>query len=62
MSTKKDDRHLVRLLQLQARYSQKVEQLRDLGIDLSIEFDVIQLHLLHVVLDVLGVPADNAKE
>jgi hypothetical protein len=60
VSTQETDRHLVRLLQLQASYSKKVDQLLDIGVDLDSQFDVIQLNLLDVALDMLGVPADNS--
>jgi hypothetical protein len=60
MSTQEDDRHIIRLLQLHAGYSQKVEQFSNLGLEINEALDVIDLNLLHLALDMLGVPADNS--
>jgi hypothetical protein len=45
---------LVRLLQLQFEYKRKVEQFAG-----KINLDYLEIDLLSVVLDALGVPADN---
>lgn len=62
MSTQEDDRHIIRLLQLQASYSQKVEQFSSPGLELNEALNVIDLNLLQLALDMLGVPADNSLE
>lgn len=51
------DKHVPRLLELQARYSKRLEQIMRAGVD----FDelVINENLLELALDMLGVPADT---
>jgi hypothetical protein len=56
------DKHVIKLLELQSKYTRKVEQLEDVGIDLSNGFEVIDFNLLQLALDMLGVPEDNSLE
>jgi hypothetical protein len=57
-----EDKHIIRLLELQSGYLRKVDQLSEIGVNFDEEFDVIDLNLLHLALDLLGVPPDNSLE
>jgi hypothetical protein len=57
-----EDKYIIRLLQIRARYAKKVEQLLEVGITLDEEFGAFEDDLLHLALDMLGVPADNSLE
>jgi hypothetical protein len=59
VSAQDTDRHIIRLLQIQAGYSRKVERLAALGIDVIHAFDDMETALHYLALDMLGVPADN---
>jgi hypothetical protein len=52
------DKHVLRLLELQFKYSQRIDELANVGVDLGKL--VIDLNLLHLALDMLGVPADTS--
>jgi hypothetical protein len=51
------DKSILRLLELQAKYSRRLDQLMSVGVDFS-EL-VIDENLLELALDMLGVPADT---
>jgi hypothetical protein len=54
------DKHVLRLLELQFKYSQRIGQLSDVGIDLGNL--VIDENLLKLALDMLEVPADTTDD
>lgn len=52
------DKHVLRLLELQFNYNRRIDELADVGIDFGKL--VIDFNLLHLALDMLGVPADTS--
>lgn len=54
------DKHILRLLELQFKYNQRIIEIDNVGIDLGML--VINENLLHLALDMLRVPADTTPE
>jgi hypothetical protein len=54
------DKHVLRLLELQFKYSRRLDELANVGVDLGKL--VIDWNLLHLALDMLGVPDDTSLQ
>lgn len=58
MNSIEADKHILRLLELQFNYNRRIDELAVVGIELGKL--VIDFNLLHLALDMLGVPADTS--